>query len=117
MQITLNMDEERYNNRQIERMLDSQSQELKDYFDKSLKPLIEQVTKTNGRVSTLELRRENQAGFNRAMAVASSVGFTVVMALAGWALYQVASLEPTIHTEVQQSVKDALSSYDVQVVK
>ncbi len=59
------VDEERYNNRQIERMFDeqktefrkgleSQSDDLKEHIDLALKPILEQVTKTNGRVTKLE---------------------------------------------------------------
>lgn len=48
------MDEERYNNRQIERLLDSQSTEIKEYMKLLTDPILEQVKKTNGRVTKLE---------------------------------------------------------------
>ncbi len=43
-------EEERYNNRQIERMLDEQSKELKEHITLLINPLTMQVTKTNGTV-------------------------------------------------------------------
>lgn len=46
--------EERYNNRQIERMLDSQSSDIKEHITSVISPLTIQVTKTNGRVRWLE---------------------------------------------------------------
>lgn len=55
MEITVMTDsEERYNNRQIERMLDSQSSDLKEHITSVISPLTIQVTKTNGRVRWLE---------------------------------------------------------------
>ena len=47
-------DEERYNNRQIERMFDEQSKDLKEHFDGAINPLALEVRKTNGRVKFLE---------------------------------------------------------------
>lgn len=47
-------EEERYNNRQVERMLEHQSADLKSYMDMVTKPILEQVLKTNGRVTVNE---------------------------------------------------------------
>lgn len=103
-------DEERYNNRQIERMLDSQSQDLKNHFDESIRPLTEQVTKTNGRVKDLELKNAKQSGYNQGMGVILSVVTVGVMALFGWVLYQVAEEPIYIH----QAIQESLSSYSLQ---
>jgi len=48
------MDEPRYSNRQIERMLDQQSTDLKKHIDDATGPILVQTTKTNGRVDALE---------------------------------------------------------------
>lgn len=47
-------DEPRYSNRQIERMLDQQSIDLKIHIDKATNPILVQTSKTNGRVTKLE---------------------------------------------------------------
>lgn len=46
--------EKRYNNRQFERQLDQQSDDLKEHMALLIAPLTEQVKKTNGRVSRQE---------------------------------------------------------------
>lgn len=46
-------DEERYNNRQIERMFDEQSRDIKSHMDAAIAPLTTQVMKTNGTVTFL----------------------------------------------------------------
>lgn len=47
-------EEARYSNRQIEKMLDDQSTDIKEHMDMALKPILEQTKKTNGRVTKLE---------------------------------------------------------------
>lgn len=110
MLITIGMvdDEIRYNNRQIERMLDSQSQDLKEHIDSTIAPLLAQVTKTNGRVTELERKRFEQNGFNKAAAVAGGVGFTVLMALFGWELYTVSNIGHTVHVQVESVISNVL---------
>lgn len=44
------MSEERYNNRQIEKMLTDQSADIKEHIDLKIEPLTAQVAKTNGTV-------------------------------------------------------------------
>lgn len=50
MKIIIMSEEERYNNRQIERMLDEQSKELKEHISLLISPLTKQVMLTNGTV-------------------------------------------------------------------
>lgn len=106
------MTEERYNNRQIERMLDLQSEDIKKHISSAITPILIQVTRTNGRVTELELSRATQRGFNKAMSIAFSVGFAILIGLAGWALYETS----TIPDRVQSSVQQALSNYDIKVI-
>lgn len=47
-------EEERYSNRQIERMLENQSADIKGHIDLTTAPILTQVLKTNGRVTTAE---------------------------------------------------------------
>ena len=57
------MDEDRYNNRQLERIIDQQSTDIKDYLAEVINPLTTQVTLTNGRVRSLEGYRNLLVGF------------------------------------------------------
>lgn len=107
-------DETRYNNRQIERMLDSQSQDLKTHMESVIAPLVTQVTKTNGRVTELERKRATQEGFNGAMTIAGTVGFTVLMALFGWVLFTVSNIGHTVHTQVINAVSETLAAYNLK---
>lgn len=48
------MAEERFNNREIDGKIAAQSKDLKEYIDGALKPLIDQVTYTNGKLRRME---------------------------------------------------------------
>lgn len=47
-------EEERYSNRQIERLLDLQTVEFEKILKAATDPILDQTTKTNGRVTHLE---------------------------------------------------------------
>lgn len=82
---------------------DYSNRELDEKFDDILGLLgrIEsQTSKTNGRVTSLEFKRERQAGFNQAISISGGIAFTVLIALWGWTLFQVSS----INTQVQSAV-------------
>lgn len=95
-------DEERYTNRQIERMLDDQSNDLKGHFDLVIKPLVVQVTKTNGRVSWLEKMMWLALG---ALAIA--------MPLLTWVVNTVSKQQAVQTSQIQQAVRDALEIYEI----
>lgn len=59
-----------------------------------------QTSKTNGRVTTLEFKRERQAGFNQAIAISGSLAFTVLIALWGWTLFQVSNINGQVQSAV-----------------
>lgn len=95
------MEDVRYSNREIdEKWVD---------IANSLSRIEIQTTTTNGRVKELELSRARQDGFNKAMAIASSVGWTAAMAVIGWMLIQLTN----IPDRVNQSVSTALSQYNI----
>lgn len=48
------MDEPRYSNRQIERMLDTQSSDLKAYITTAVEPILIQTTAHNHRMTKIE---------------------------------------------------------------
>ena len=54
MLIALMAEEERYNNRQIERMLEEQTRNITGHIDDKTRPILDQVLKTNGRVTANE---------------------------------------------------------------
>lgn len=74
-------EETRYTNRQIERLLDEQTGNLKAYFDMALKPIVDQTTKTNGRVNKLENWRWFLAGGLALLSFSIIVGATLIAAL------------------------------------
>lgn len=93
--------EERYNNRQIERMLDSQSGDIKEHITSVISPLTIQVTKTNGRVRWLEKMIWMALG---ALAL-----------LTPWAIWmtsqQVEREKPISKDEVETLIDDRLTDY------
>lgn len=102
------VEEERYTNRQIERMLESQTEDLKEHLDIRLEPIAVQVKKTNGRVNWIEKM------------VYLAIGALIILApLMTWSLMQLVNLKDSlkneVHTETQQAVQDALSHYNVQI--
>lgn len=98
-------DEERYTNRQIERMLDEQSNDLKGHFDLVIKPLVVQVTKTNGRVSWLEKMMWLALG---ALAIAMPILTWVVNTVSKQQAVQAVQT-----SQIQQAVRDALEIYEI----
>lgn len=89
-------EEERYNNRQIERMFDEQSADIKEHFDTALAPVIAQTTKTNGRVGIIEKMVWMAAG-----AVVILTPFTYYLAT------EVANLKDDLREETRQAVDAA----------
>ncbi|MFA6270811.1 MAG: hypothetical protein WC657_06430 [Candidatus Paceibacterota bacterium] len=68
---------------------------------------------TNGRVKDLELSRAKNDGFNRAAAISGTAAWTVAMAITGWVLIQIISLQSTLDSKIQTAVNTALSNYDI----
>lgn len=100
------VDEERYTNRQIERMLDSQSTDIKEHIDKAIGPLTAQVFKTNGRVGWLEK-----------MVWMATGAVLVLFPITGWVLIQVSGLKASseaerasLQLEIQTAVDNSLES-------
>lgn len=103
------MDEERYNNRQIERMFDEQSIDLKQYFDSKIEPLVRQVTITNGTVK-----------WQTKMLYMALGALPILTFISAYMFYQVTQLQSykdgldaRVQAVVSQSVQDALSNYEI----
>lgn len=107
-------DEIRYNNRQIERMFDQQSTELKEYFDKVMKPFAEEIAKTTNSVTELKLSQANQKGFNRATIVYGSILISMALGLGGWALLEVANIGETVHSQIQNTLQESMGAEQMQ---
>ncbi len=52
--LIIKAEEERYSNRQIERLLDEQSKDIMRHIDDATAPILAQTMKTNGRVTASE---------------------------------------------------------------
>jgi len=99
MEITIMSEEERYNNRQIERMFDEQSKDIKDHIDRAITPLTFQVTKTNGRVGILER-----------MAWVSLGAIPLLTVWAGWLTFDYLNSKDVMKHDIQQAVDEAFDA-------
>jgi hypothetical protein len=102
--------EQPYTNRQIERLMDLQSIDLKKHLDMGLAPLAEDITeiktqtiRTNGRVGGLEKHRIFLWG-----------AYTILLALGG-IIIGLAIL--AIDSKIEQGINDALSQFEVRIEK
>lgn len=94
-------EEERYNNRQIERMLDEQSKELKEHISLLIRPLTEQVMKTNGTVK-----------WQTKMLYMALGALFLLTPWAGWVTTHILSqAKPLSKDDVEQIIDDRLVDY------
>lgn len=101
------MDEERYNNRQIERLLDNQTADIKELMKSELAPILAQTTKTNGRVTVLEDKASRNAG---QISLGAWIGIpliSIMVSVMGWMILQIIAIPFT----VQHAVSEALLPY------
>jgi len=97
--------EERYNNRQIERLLDTQSTDIKEHMDMKIAPLLAQVLKTNGRVN-----------FNEKMIWLAMGAIPLCASVLGWLLMDYIEFKEQIAKEVESAVYQTLDSYQFDVL-
>lgn len=103
------VEEERYSNRQIERLLDEQSKDIKEHIDQKTQPILNQVTKTNGRVNVLEAESvvmKVWKGWQKGGMAAIMVVLPVITAILAWMALQIVDLK----TNQQQFVDQAVSA-------
>jgi hypothetical protein len=94
-----------YSNREVDSFLNRQ-EEAHKLFAVTLSRIEIQTKETNGKVAEIQRWRERMTG-------AGYITLLVVLPLMSWALYQVTQ----INDKVRVGVREALSSYEVQVNK
>lgn len=109
MTIIIKMTEARYNNRQIENMLDRQSADLKEHMSLIIDPLVRQVEKTNGRVS------RNEVWINRAVGAVSIISM-IIFPFIGYVIYDYFAFKERFPGEVRDAVYQALDNYQFDVI-
>jgi hypothetical protein len=81
-------EEERYNNRMLDDRFDRQTKDLKEHMELVTKPILEQVLKTNGRVTTLEGRMNQHEGWHErrdgGTKVLAAIALPLLMILIGY---------------------------------
>lgn len=111
MTITIMADEEKYTNRQVERMLDEQSRDIKEHITIVTSPILDEVKKTNGRVTLLESQVSSQRNWRTGMTWGGAVVFffltTFILPVLTWNLLQTIQLKESIGIEVQDAIDQA----------
>lgn len=99
------MSEERYNNRQIEKMLTDQSADIKEHIDLKVSPLLEQVKKTNGRVS-----------WNEKMIYLAMGSLFIVLPMLTYVLVDYWRFKERFPEAVSDAVREGLDTYQFEVI-
>lgn len=98
MAIIIMSEEERYSNRQFERMLDDQNKVLKEHMSLLITPLTTQVTKTNGTVK-----------WQTKMLYMALGALILLVPWAGWVTTQILTVRQYVTVdELNTSVENAL---------
>lgn len=99
------MKEERYNNRQIEKMLSEQSADIKEHMDLKIAPLLTQVLKTNGRVT-----------FNEKMVYTAMGALIMFTPVFSWFILDYIAFKEDLPRTVRESVIQVLDSRQFELV-
>lgn len=99
-------DEERYSNRQIEKLLSEQSSDLKEHIDHATRPILEQTTKTNGRLGKAEEDIKDlriwRGWMTGGMAVIIII-LPVVVGLMTWMVIKIVNVDHTISKAIDEA--------------
>lgn len=101
------VDEERYSNRQIERLLDEQSKDIKEHIDAKTEPILSQTTRTNGRVNNNEadiIRYKIWRGWMTGSLAVIGLMLPVVLAIQAWEIEQILNITSSVHTAVDDAI-------------
>lgn len=106
-------EEERYSNRQIERLLDEQSKDIMRHIDDATAPILAQVLKTNGRVTKSEGDITNQKiwrGWIMGGLAVLSLFVTSLIGLQVWMVVQILHIPDTVHSAVSEAIDERVQS-------
>lgn len=123
MELTLNMEEGPYSNRQVERLLDQQTTELRQEMRSLTDPILAQTTKTNGRVTALEVQTQNLSGWMKFTRGALGILSLIVVPVLGGYLLWLGKLaielktQQAVQTATIQTAVDAAFSKNLQLNK
>ena len=92
--------EQNYSKRELDSFIDHIKSSLKRQ-DEVLGEIRDQTTKTNGRVSGLESKRDFFLG---ALSVLTGVMTVIVIPLLTWGLYRIVNIDETIDTSVKEAI-------------
>jgi hypothetical protein len=116
MIITIMADEERYSNRQIERLLDEQSSDIKGHIDLVTRPILDQVLKTNGRVTKNEddiVKHKEWRGWIMGGLAVLSFFVTSLIGLQVWMVVQILHIPDRINQAIAAEVAKHVLTNDV----
>lgn len=123
MNIKIYMEEGPYSNRQVERLLDQQSTELKQEMKSLTEPILAQTTKTNGRVTAVEKVTQNLVGWMKFTRGGLAILSIIVVPVLGGYLLWLGKLvielktQQVIQTATIQTAVDAAFSKNLEVTK
>lgn len=86
------------------------TQALDDMREHEVKPILEQTTKTNGRVSTLEKRADKNDRWRSWLTGAAFILVPVFISVCSWVILRQLSLDK----EIESSVNKHFEQYEVQ---
>ena len=100
------MQEERYNNRQIEKMLGDQVADLKEHITLHIDPLTKQVTMTNGTVKWLTK-----------MTYLATGALIVLWPIMAWFVRDYLVFKEHFSDSVSAAVMKTLDNYEIKIVE
>jgi hypothetical protein len=102
-------EEERYSNRQIERMLENQTHDLKEHMSNLTAPILAQVLKTNGRMNKAEQDIVNQKvwrGWQNGAIAVLGVFFPIILGILTFLTMRVLNIDATVRTSIDELRRD-----------
>lgn len=100
------MGEQRYNNRQVEKMMKESTDEIKTFISLKVDPLTKQVTYTNGKVR-----------FNEKMIYMALGSLVLVVPMLSWFLLDYIEFKDRYHSDLASAIEDVLDDYEFEVIE
>ena len=113
-------EEEHYTVRQLDKKIEDQSNDLKEHIVLNLKPILDEVQKTNGRVTSLEGKISDHRSWRTGMTWGGAVLFffmtTFVFPVLTWNILETIQLKNGIREQkflIEAAVQSAFNDYEV----